>query len=88
MSLTKENDMEVLKALAIIQKQGFEVIDRVDNYEIRWEGEAGLAAVIDKRCRLVEYYVTGVYNSGCDYVEINIEVLEDLKTVVKSILGE
>ena len=80
--------MEVLKALAIIQKQGFKVIDNDDNYEIRLEGEEGLSAIIDKGCGLVEYYVTGIYNSGCDYAEINMEVLEDLKAVVKSILGE
>lgn len=30
-------------------------------------------------CNVVEYYVSGCYNSGVDLVEINMEALMDLK---------
>lgn len=56
------------------------------NYSIEFQDtNATVAALIDK-CGEAEYYVTGCYDSGSDWLEINIEELTELKEFVKFLL--
>ena len=46
----------------------------------------GLGAIIDKN-NIITYYMTGCYDSGIDWLEIDMLVLEKLKTFCELLKG-
>lgn len=58
-------------------------------YEIWFKDakENDITASIDANKNEISYYVSGCYNSGSDWLEIDIERLEKMKTYVK-LLGD
>lgn len=61
--------------------ENFMIKKKSGDYEGQYEVEHKVAEVgaIINPDRSVEYYVTGVYNSGCDWAEIEMDALMDLK---------
>lgn len=69
----KSNDKLQLLSYA----KDFQVIEKEDGYEVLHIHEE-LSAFIDNENNIT-YYVTGVYNSGLDWVEIDVSELNKLK---------
>jgi hypothetical protein len=44
-----------------------------------------LCAIVDEDNDKITYYVSGVYNSGIDYAEINIDALMELKKICEAL---
>lgn len=68
--------MNKLKFLAMAKD--FTVKDCGDSYEITMF-DSDLAAIIGKSDSNVDYYLIGCYNSGIDWLSINVADLEKLK---------
>lgn len=65
-----------------------------DEYEIRLKDQTkfgkeyndfDLVAYVDAKSQKASYYIQGIYNSGNDFAEINIEELKCLMTIVKEL---
>ena len=53
-------------------------------YEIT-DNNANIGATIDPEDGEIVYYVVGVYNSGCDWAEIDIEALNGIKKLCETL---
>ena len=67
--------MDKLKLLAL--GQDFIINKKNEGYTIN-DKKSNLEAFI-KNDKKIKYYISGVYNSGVDYVEIDVERLSKLK---------
>lgn len=75
--------IRVLDLLCNEQSSNYRFKKNNEDYEIE-DVNHSLGAVINEDDG-VTYYVTGVYNSGTDWEEINVEALEDLKKLCESL---
>jgi hypothetical protein len=57
-------------------------------YIIENKEKSGLMASIESGFLNVTYYVTGCYNSGVDYMPIDIKQLEELREFVRLLQGK
>ena len=76
---------KILRLLELGEK--YNIKQNTDNltYEIN-DYENELVAIIDGDD--VSYYVTGAYNSGIDYLDINMKALDELKEFVKGLTDD
>lgn len=58
-----------------------------DIYEIT-DNDSNVGATIDADEGEIQYFVTGVYNSGCDWAEIDLEALEDMKKLCETLRND
>ena len=73
-----------------------EFLEKSKDYSVRLDKEeyvielhnGSLVATINTKTTKVNYYVDGVYNSGCDYAEIDIDELDKLKRFVELLLND
>lgn len=67
----------------------FKITKRNDKaYDVEFkDANAMVAASIDEDGN-AEYYVTGCYNSGADWLEINMNELAELKAFVKFLIDD
>ena len=73
-----------------------EFLEKSKDYSVRLDREeyiiephnSSLVATINIKTTKVNYYVDGVYNSGCDYAEIDIDELDKLKRFVELLLND
>ena len=75
--------VRILDLLCNEQSGSYRFKKNNEDYEIE-DISNSLGAVINEDDS-VTYYVTGVYNSGTDWEEINVEALEDLKKLCESL---
>lgn len=76
--------MDTMKMIEISQR--FIVRKTDEGYEIVHK-EEDVAALIEKE-GTASYFVTGVYNSGLDWAEINLIAFEELKEFCQLILKQ
>lgn len=74
--------MDTLKLIEIAQR--FQIKKENDDYIINHNNEE-LMAIIDKKGD-ISFYVTGVYNSGSDIAQINMNALKELQEFCKLII--
>jgi len=67
----------LIELMELLQRYTVKEVD--DGYEIDHKVE-NLGALIHRNGN-IKYFVTDIYNSGMNWEEINIEVLEELKRV-------
>lgn len=75
--------IRILDLLCNEQSSNYKFRKTEEDYEIE-DVNNSLGATINEDDG-VTYYVTGVYNSGTDWEEINVEALEDLKKLCESL---
>ena len=75
--------IRILDLLCNEQSSNYKFKKTEEDYEIE-DVNNSLGAIINEDDG-VTYYVTGVYNSGTDWEEINTEALEDLKKLCESL---
>lgn len=75
--------MNILDVMTLIKD--FDVKKVNSGYEIESKQEE-ISAFVDEKLD-VEFYVTGVYNSGSDWAEINMEELRKLQDICKYIVN-
>ena len=73
---------DILKLISLADR--FKVIEKSDGYEIESKN-SDLGAYIYKDNK-IEYFVTGVYNSGLNWAEIEINELLKLKKFCESMV--
>lgn len=80
--------MGILENLELLDKSKNYYIrqDDVGDYEIQCK-DTNMVAWVDKEGK-ESYHLSDLYNSGCDYSEINIYELEKLKRFVELLKGE
>ena len=75
--------VRILDLLCNEQSGSYRFKKTEEDYEIE-DIENSVGATINEDDGIT-YYVTGVYNSGTDWEEINVEALEDLKKLCESL---
>ena len=80
-------EVEKLEKLLFLSKaKDFEIIKAKDGYEVHnKDGECDLVAFISND-KTIKYYLTGLYNTGLNWHEINFEELENLKIFCEMII--
>lgn len=76
--------MDMLKIIDLAQR--FTITKTEQEYEIE-SNDSNIAASIDEEGE-IQYFVTGVYNSGSDWFDINIEALDELKELCHLVIDQ
>ena len=79
-------------------QENLELLSMADDYKIQKTEQGGyiienkvkggLMASVENGFLDITYYVTGCYNSGVDYMPIDIEQLEELREFVRLLQGK
>jgi len=69
--------MNSLELIKLAKK--FNVTDNEEEYMVEFNEFVSLGATIDKKTKEIAYYVTGAYDSGIDWLNIDMDKLKELK---------
>ena len=75
--------VKILDLLCNEQSGSYRFKKNENDYEIE-DIDSNIAASIDEEGE-IQYFVTGVYNSGCDWAEIDVKALYDLMQLCGSL---
>jgi len=81
-SLQEGYRVNILDIMALIKDFDVKKVD--SGYEIESKQEE-IVALVDNKLN-VKFYVTGVYNSGSNWAEVNMEELKKLQSVCEYII--